>query len=133
MFNVINRNSVPTFITKDGSIIREILAPNNAFGLVRRQSLAEATLAPGGATQPHMHPVTEEIYYILNGTGRVQIETHEYHVVPGDAIIIPSGAAHAIWNTSEEELIFLCCCAPAYTHEDTVFVDLPSLSKHSTG
>ena len=47
-------------------------------------------------------------------------------VAPGDGIAIPPGAPHQILNTGATDLVFLCCCAPAYTHEDTVIVDLPS-------
>ncbi len=120
-----NRNDMPAFTTKDGSTIREILAPNNAPGMCRRQSLAEATLVPGAATAPHFHPVTEEIYYILRGTGRVQIGTVAQDVQVGDGIIIPPGAPHTIRNTGSEDLVFLCCCAPAYNHNDTVLVEMP--------
>lgn len=120
---VFNRECVPSFTTKDGSTIREILAPNNAPGVIRRQSLAEAILLPGAATEPHYHPVTEEIYYILRGVGQMQIGRSICQVGPGDGIAIPPGAAHQIQNTGTEDLVFLCCCAPAYTHDDTVMVE----------
>ena len=111
------------FVTRDTSIIREILAPGNAPGEIRNQSLAEATLPPGGSTEPHYHPVTEEIYYILEGSGRMRIGDETRDVVPGDGIAIPPGAPHQITNLSaDSDLVFLCCCAPAYTHEDTVLV-----------
>ncbi len=120
-----NRESVPAFITKDGSTIREILAPRNAPEAICNQSLAEATLIPGAATEPHYHCVTEEIYYILRGNGRLHIGNRFRSVGPGDGIAIPPGAPHCMTNTGNEDLVFLCCCAPAYTHEDTVMVDLP--------
>jgi len=118
---------VTAFTTKDGSTIREILAPANAPGVLRNQSLAEATLPPGAATEAHYHPVTEEIYYILRGRGRMQIGVTVRSVGPGDGIAIPPGAAHRIGNVGEEDLVFLCCCSPAYTHDDTLFTDLPAL------
>jgi mannose-6-phosphate isomerase-like protein (cupin superfamily) len=42
---------------------------------------------------------------------------------PGDAIAIPPGRVHTIRNVGEVTLRFLCCCAPAYEHEDTVLVE----------
>lgn len=123
---VFNRDEVPAFITKDGSGIREILSPNNAPGVIRRQSLAEATVPPGYTTESHCHPVTEEIYYILRGVGQMRIGESVRVVGPGDGIAIPSGAPHQITNTGKEDLVFLCCCAPAYTHDDTVMVEMPS-------
>ena len=44
----------------------------------------------------------------------------------GDAIAIPPGAEHQIANTGQVVLKFLCCCAPAYEHEDTVLTDASS-------
>jgi mannose-6-phosphate isomerase-like protein (cupin superfamily) len=120
-----NRDAVAAFTTKDGSTIREILAPANADGAILHQSLAEATLDPGAATQAHYHPVTEEIYYVLRGVGRMQIGDARREIGPGDAVAIPPGAAHRVTNVGSETLVFLCCCAPAYTHDDTVMVDLP--------
>ena len=125
--DVVNRNEVASFVTKDTSIIREILAPRNAPESIRNQSLAEATLPPGAATDPHYHPVTEEIYYILQGSGHMRIADELRIVRPGDGIAIPPGAPHQIVNQGENDLIFLCCCAPAYSHDDTIMVDLPPL------
>lgn len=116
-----NIQQVEAFTTKDGSEIRELLAHRNSC--IKNQSLAEARLPPGQATDPHYHPQTEEIYYILQGTARMQIEAQVQNVGPGDAIAIPPGAPHQITNTGDEPLIFLCCCAPCYEHEDTVMVD----------
>lgn len=121
---IFNRNDVPSFVTKDTSIIREILAPNNAPDAIRNQSLAEATLPPGASTEPHYHPATEEIYYILGGQAKMRIGEETRSVKPGDAIAIPPGLPHRITNTGDRDLVFLCCCAPAYTHDDTVMVDL---------
>jgi mannose-6-phosphate isomerase-like protein (cupin superfamily) len=115
---ITNLNKVPAFITKDGSEIRELLAHRNSA--IRNQSLAEARLPIGGATQEHQHLQTEEIYYITHGTGRIRIEGEVRDVVAGDAIAILPGQRHKLWNTGAEPLLLLCCCAPAYEHNDTI-------------
>jgi mannose-6-phosphate isomerase-like protein (cupin superfamily) len=109
------------FVTKDGSEIRELLAHRNSA--IRNQSLAEARLPPGGATQEHYHRATEEIYYITSGSGRMRLNGEERSVRAGDAIAIPPGARHKIWNTGSGTLHLLCCCAPAYEHDDTVITE----------
>jgi mannose-6-phosphate isomerase-like protein (cupin superfamily) len=119
--DVQNINHVPSFATKDGSEIRELLAHRNSS--ICNQSLAEARLPPGATTTPHYHPKTEEIYYILVGQARMRIAEETADVGPGDAIAIPPGQTHQITNTGRETLVFLCCCAPGYEHEDTVLVD----------
>ena len=114
-------DQTPPFITKDGSEIRELLAHRNSG--IRNQSLAEARLAPGAATQEHFHLRTEEIYYITHGHGRIRIEAEIRDVRPGDAIAIPPGQKHKLWNLGGEPLRLLCCCAPAYEQNDTVITD----------
>jgi mannose-6-phosphate isomerase-like protein (cupin superfamily) len=117
-----NLDEVPAFTTKDGSEIRELLAHRNSA--IRNQSLAEARVEVGGCTREHYHPQTEEIYYITHGTGRIHIEGEIREVKPGDAIAIPPGQKHKLWNTGSETLRLLCCCAPAYEHSDTTITDL---------
>lgn len=119
--DVKNLAEVPAFITKDGSEIRELLAYRNSN--IRAQSLAEARLPVGGSTQEHYHPKTEEIYYITHGTGRMRIAAEVREVVPGDAIAIPPGLKHKIWNNGKETLRLLCCCAPPYEDGDTVITE----------
>ena len=116
-----NLNQVPAFITKDGSEIRELLAYRNSA--IRNQSLAEARLPAGGSTQEHYHPKAEEIYYITHGTGRISLEGELREVKPGDAIAIPPGKKHKLWNTGREMLCLLCCCSPAYEHSDTIITE----------
>ncbi|HTV40963.1 MAG TPA: cupin domain-containing protein [Candidatus Sulfotelmatobacter sp.] len=116
-----NLNEVSSFTTKDGSEIRELLAHRNSA--IRNQSLAEARLPAGGATQEHYHVRTEEIYYITHGAGQIRIDGETRDVKVGDAIAIRPGQKHKLWNTGIETLRLLCCCAPAYEHDDTVITE----------
>ena len=115
--NVQNLADQKPFTTKDGSTIRSILDRTNAP--VENQSLAEAWVPAGGATQRHYHKLAEEFYFILDGRGEMEIDGEMRSVGPGDAILIPPGTWHTI--TAREALRFLCCCAPPYAHEDTYF------------
>jgi mannose-6-phosphate isomerase-like protein (cupin superfamily) len=110
-----NRENQSPFTTKDGSTIRSLLDLSNAP--VLHQSLAEATLPVGGETERHYHRVSEEIYYLLDGRGLMEIDGDEREVGPGDAVLIPPGSWHQI--RAIEPLSFLCCCSPPYAHEDT--------------
>jgi mannose-6-phosphate isomerase-like protein (cupin superfamily) len=90
---------------------------------IRNQSLAEARLAPGMSTQEHYHVMTEEIYYITHGVGRIRINGEVRDVTQGDAIAILPGQRHKLWNTGADVLRLLCCCAPGYEHQDTVITE----------
>ena len=116
-----NLSECVPFTTKDGSEIREFLAHRNSA--IRNQSLAEARLPVGGSTQEHFHPLAEEIYYITHGTAKIRIENEIREVRVGDAIAIPPGQRHKLWNTGSETLRLLCCCAPGYENTDTVITE----------
>ena len=116
-----NLNEASAFITKDGSEIRELLAYRNSA--IRNQSLAEARLPVGASTQEHYHPKAEEIYYLTHGAGRIRIENEVQEVKAGDAIAIPPGKKHKLWNIGTETLRLLCCCSPAYEHSDTIITE----------
>ena len=107
-----------SFITMDGSAIRELAGP--AWTAARRQSLAEATVDPGRETAEHFHPQSEELYYFVTGEGRMRLDADESPVTAGDCVVIPPGTTHKLWNTGTAPLVLLCCCAPAYSDADTV-------------
>ena len=105
---------VESFVTKDGSFIRELHH-------TEAQSLAEATLEPGQATERHYHRATEEIYFVIKGSGDMEVDGRTERVRRGDAILIPAGAWHSLVNDGTSELRILCCCVPPYSDADTFF------------
>jgi len=107
-----------SFITADGSGIRELAGPS--WTGARNQSLAEATVDAGGETAEHYHPHSEEIYYFTAGSGRMRLGAEEAAIAAGDCVVIPPGIVHKLWNTGGQPLVLMCCCAPAYSHQDTV-------------
>jgi mannose-6-phosphate isomerase-like protein (cupin superfamily) len=118
MIEKANLHQLASFVTADGSAIRELAGPS--WTPARAQSLAEATVAPGSATAEHYHPRTEELYYFVAGAGRMRLGQEESEVVAGDCVVIAPGTVHKLFNDGSEPLVLLCCCAPAYSDDDTV-------------
>ncbi len=114
-------SKIAPYITKDGSEIRELVHPDR-FGPVGL-SLAEATVGAGLETALHRHVKSEEIYHIQAGEGIMTWGEESFAVRKGDSIFIPSGTPHKIRNTGKDFLRILCCCAPAYSHEDTQLIE----------
>ena len=77
-----NLSAQPPFITKDGSTIRSILDRTNAP--VQNQSLAEARVPAGARTERHYHKNAKELYFILDGTGEIELDSEHRTVRPGD-------------------------------------------------
>lgn len=111
---------ITAYVTKDGSTIRELMHPDAHDS--RSQSLAEARVPAGIETRLHKHRLSEEIYHITHGRGLMTLGDEIIHVEPGDTICIAPGTPHKIKNTGRDELKILCCCSPAYAHEDTTLI-----------
>ena len=114
-------SEVVPFVTRDGSLIRELMHPQQHGN--RNQSLAEAIVAAGCETLLHRHHVAEELYYIVQGQGDMSLGDETFPVIVGDTVCIPPGVAHKIRNNGTEELKILCSCAPAYDHTDTELLE----------
>ena len=91
------------------------------------QGIAEMRAPPPGALLLHRHPQTET-YYVLSGTGVLQIDDQQYPLTPGVAAFIPGGALHAAFATGEEPLrILYTFAANSFSDVSYQFVDtLPS-------
>ena len=132
------RADVEAYITKDGSVIRELMHPNvhgNA-----NESIAEAIVAPGQSTYLHKyildlspfifyllfvfgtrrHHRSEEIYHITAGSGTMELGGKQFAVHAGDTVCIDPGTEHCVTNTSDSaELKLVAVSAPPYQHRDT--------------
>lgn len=112
---------IEPFVTKDGSVIRELMHPDRHASA--RQSLAEARVAVGGKTLLHRHRQTEELYHITRGRGLMTLGEARFEVGAGETVCIAPGVAHCIENIGTGDLALLCCCSPAYRHEDTELLE----------
>lgn len=66
-------------------------------------------IEPGGAPPLHKHDDTEQIFFVLEGEGRLEIgeEGDSYNVRPGDLVRIPPHTWHRIHCTSDQTLRYL--------------------------
>lgn len=113
----------PEFVAGDQSILREILHPGKS-DLAIRYSLAHATVKAGERTTPHRLR-TAEVYYIIEGCGRMHIDTGIADVTAGDTIYIPPRSIQFIENTGASDLRFLCIVDPAWRSEDEEILSGP--------
>lgn len=113
---VINRERAGIINTPHGSEIRPLI--DRTTSKIELCSLAEEVLPVGAAVGRHHHLETEEIYYILQGKGRMTVGDETREVAAGDAVFIPLKQTHTLENTGDEPIRLLLVCGPAYSYED---------------
>jgi len=83
-------------------------------------------VAPGKRAFPrHAHSTIEELFVVLQGSGTLRHEGRDHPIRQGDVIAAPTGKAHQIVNTSDEELRYLAIS----TNESTDVVLYPDSNK----
>lgn len=114
-------NETAEVVAPDKSIIREWVAPGNSRAA--KMSMAEITIPPGIKVPPHYHLECEETYFILEGEGEMELGMDKRTLQAGDAVVILPHERHTIANRTDRPLKMFVTCVPAWTLEDSVFVD----------
>lgn len=71
--------------------------------------ISHAVLPPGTSIGYHQHNSDEEIYYIMDGAGRITVNEVTWNVRKGDAVPCRLGESHGLYNNSDDILeIFIC-------------------------
>ncbi len=116
-----NARSVTPMESAHGEVVYELIGA--AVGGTRAYSLAQIVLPPGRASRKHYHPAAEESYHILSGTARLEVDGQSAALGPGDSIAILPNQVHQIFNAGHDGLIFLAICVPAWTPDNSVYLD----------
>ncbi len=64
-------------------------------------------LAPGEAPPWHRHPEAEQVFYVIEGSGLLQVgaeeagERQQYRLNPGDLVRVPPGTWHSVYNDGD--------------------------------
>jgi mannose-6-phosphate isomerase-like protein (cupin superfamily) len=75
-----------------------------------------------GNVAKHMHPKTDEIQYIIEGSGAMWLGGERKEFKPGTLIIIPKGTAHAGTIVADGPVKALAIKLPPQPADDTVFL-----------
>lgn len=98
---------------------------NNNFRKVLYTSthsqLVLMSLKPHEEIGKEIHENNDQFFRFEGGEGKVIINSSEYVVTDGDAIVIPAGAEHNVINTSDsEDLKMYTIYSPAHHKDGTV-------------
>jgi mannose-6-phosphate isomerase-like protein (cupin superfamily) len=70
--------------------------------------VSSTRLQPRKSTSGHKHEGQEEVYYFIEGTGKMELDDDTIKVQPGDVVLIEDGVFHRVHAGMYEELYFVC-------------------------
>ncbi len=131
VFLIPDHNSIPSvekfkfnkkpFTARDGAKVYEIDSAEE-----RKESgvaFAYGTLSPKRKATLHVHHISDEVYYIISGEGKVTLGDDEYSVRKGSVIHVPTHLPHGLENTTNGELEVLCLSTPPYQDADFIIIE----------
>ena len=90
-------------IVKDNDIY-QLKDNTNLKNLVLSSTLLHA----GKETKGHKHEGQEEVYFFVSGFGEMSVDDNRFNIKPGDIVLIEDGEFHRVYNTSQQDLYFVC-------------------------
>ena len=100
----------------------DALGPANAGGMHSKMFVSAdgATISvQDGNVGKHMHPNTNEMQYILEGTGTIWLGDKQVAVKAGDLVVIPKGTPHGGTKPDGRTLKALAIKTPPQAPDDT--------------
>ena len=105
----------------EGTTIKQYFHPHNTLNGIN-YSIAQFTLEPGKKSKLHKMK-SSEIYYILEGSGKIRINEESFHVEKDDSVYVPPNSKQFIENSGSTNLRFLCIVEPAWKADDETLLE----------
>ena len=91
----------------------DVVKDNDIYQLKDNTSLKNLVLSStllhaGKETTGHKHEGQEEVYFFVSGFGEMSVDDKRFNVKPGDIVLIEDGEFHRVYNTSQQDLYFVC-------------------------
>ena len=114
---VLNREK-ERFAALDGAVVEELNSKEEreALGL----SFALGTLTKERKGKIHHHNISEEIYYVISGEGKIHLDGFRGEIKKDTLIFIPKTIKHGLENTGDKDLEILCIANPPYQENDFI-------------
>jgi mannose-6-phosphate isomerase-like protein (cupin superfamily) len=78
-------------------------------------------IPPGRGEVRHYHERARQMFYVLEGRLQIEVRSEAAAVAPREALEVPPGAPHRVWNPDGVDAVFLVISAPS-TQGDRVNV-----------
>lgn len=128
--NILRKASAPRYLRDN--IVSYLLASERTCQ-AQRLTITLVEMEPGGVQHVHAH-APEQMYFILEGSGLMTVNTEQQTVQAGDCIFFSAFDEHGLQNTGGTVLRYLSAASPSFTAEESRQLwPLPSLAEALQG
>jgi uncharacterized protein len=119
---VFSAADIPVQSMAPGVDLQELVGKVAKNARTDKVSIAQFSLAAGHSSGTSFNHVSQEVFLVTGGTGKVHLDTRVESVSAGFVVFIPALVPHSIEADANSTLSFLAVSAPSFTPEDYVAV-----------
>ena len=119
---IVRKENIQPINNAEGELFYEMIGRGEKLGNAIKHSVGHVVVLKGYSTNKHYHPIAEETYYFIKGTGKMIINDCEYKVKPGDAVLISTNDVHQLF-AENDDVEAIVICAPAFEVNNTIFCE----------
>ena len=119
--SLIRNSEIKSIQGDEGTKIKQYFHPHNTLNGIN-YSIAQFTLEPGKKSKLHKMS-SSEIYYILEGSGKLKINEDTHYLEKDDSVYVPPNSKQFIENIGSIDLRFLCIVEPAWKADDEILLE----------
>jgi mannose-6-phosphate isomerase-like protein (cupin superfamily) len=108
------KGTAPRYVREDGIVSYLLASPRTSDSV--HLTTTFVVIEPGGYQRVHSH-VPEQVYFILEGTGRMTVRDETERVGPGDCVFVPTDSPHGLVNDGDTALKYFSAAAPSFDLE----------------
>jgi len=112
---ILKKSKAPRYIREEGITSYLLASPNTSGAVQMTTTLVE--IQPGGKQRIHQHR-PEQIYFIIEGSGKMTLGNESRLVEKDDCIFIPSNEPHGLENIGQTLIKYFSTAAPSFTREE---------------
>ena len=119
MNRILNWGKINSIEDGCGGLIYKVLDIGNSE--LKNIEIAMCIFKPEEISKLHYHKIIEEIYFVIDGEGEIELDGKWEKIKTEDCIAIPIGVRHRIKNVSKEKhLKFLSINSPHWEVGDMI-------------
>lgn len=78
------------------------------------------TVRPGCSTEPHRHPNTEEVWWVVEGDAVVTVGAFELRPGRRETVRVGAGVRHSVRNEGEGDVVFVFWSDKTYEEQEKI-------------
>ena len=113
--HILQKDAAPRYKRPEGIVSYLLASARTSDAKQLTTTLVE--IDPGGSQRAHSH-APEQIYFIIEGSGRMTVAAESANVSIGDCVFIPSGTPHGLTNNGSGLLRYFSAAAPTFNPQE---------------